>query len=154
MNTICPWCDAEIVWDEETGPEDSCPHCLNDLGDYRSVSLDGIADDEEVIDEHNEDEMPHVVKMETSTELLEYARSVLVEQEEWLLCGHCEEAMLHIGTQTVETALFKPRKVKGKVVLQPPFSYEVFVCPNCDKLEQVLSLTDKHKWAAQVKDGR
>jgi hypothetical protein len=141
MQTICPWCDAEIVWDEEIGPEEMCPHCFNDLGNYRSVSLD-------------EPEVPKVVQVETSGELLEFARKVLQEQEEWLLCGHCEEPMVHVGTQTLDESRFQARKWQGKVILQPPFSYEVFVCPNCDKLEQVLSLTDKHKWLAKVKNGQ
>ncbi|RRJ64462.1 hypothetical protein EHV15_17185 [Paenibacillus oralis] len=37
--TICPWCQTEIVWDEELGPEDECPHCHNELKGYRTVSI-------------------------------------------------------------------------------------------------------------------
>ncbi|WP_207671225.1 hypothetical protein [Paenibacillus cymbidii] len=37
---VCPWCDTEIVWDPEFGPEDECPNCFNELGSYRSVKLD------------------------------------------------------------------------------------------------------------------
>lgn len=29
--TVCPWCQTEIVWDEEIGPEEECPHCNNPL---------------------------------------------------------------------------------------------------------------------------
>jgi len=56
---VCPWCQTEIVWDPEIGPEEVCPHCLNELGDYRSVSLkveelDPDADDE--ADEEDEED--------------------------------------------------------------------------------------------------
>lgn len=44
---ICPWCQTEIVWDPEIGPEAECPHCLNELGDYRSISLTVSEDEEE-----------------------------------------------------------------------------------------------------------
>lgn len=44
---ICPWCQTEIVWDPEIGPEAECPHCLNELGDYRSISLTVDEDEEE-----------------------------------------------------------------------------------------------------------
>ncbi|MDN4083917.1 MULTISPECIES: hypothetical protein [Paenibacillus] len=40
--TICPWCNMEIIWDEELGPEEECPYCHNDLKGYSD-----IADDEE-----------------------------------------------------------------------------------------------------------
>ncbi len=155
MQTICPWCDAEIVWDEEIGPEEMCPHCFNELGNYRSVSLDGVVDDEEAGGTAQPtSQMPNVVQVETSGELLQFARKVLQEQEEWLLCGHCEEPMVHVGTQTLDANRFQARKWQGRAILQAPFSYEVFICPNCDKLEQVLSLTDKHKWLSQVKSGQ
>lgn len=29
--TVCPWCQTEIVWDEELGPEEECPYCSNPL---------------------------------------------------------------------------------------------------------------------------
>lgn len=29
--TVCPWCQTEIVWDEELGPEEECPYCDNPL---------------------------------------------------------------------------------------------------------------------------
>ena len=36
---MCPWCATEIIWDEELGPEPNCPHCENELGGYRTLSL-------------------------------------------------------------------------------------------------------------------
>ncbi len=44
-STVCPWCQTEIVWDEELGPEKHCPHCDNELEGYRTISLN--LDDEE-----------------------------------------------------------------------------------------------------------
>ncbi|MDO7907400.1 hypothetical protein Q5741_13385 [Paenibacillus sp. JX-17] len=44
--TVCPWCYTEIVWDEEIGPEEHCPHCMNELGGYRTLSIQ-IDDEEE-----------------------------------------------------------------------------------------------------------
>ncbi|WP_409344750.1 hypothetical protein [Paenibacillus sp. MBLB4367] len=38
-NQLCPWCQTEIVWDPEIGAEDECPHCLNQLGGYRSLTF-------------------------------------------------------------------------------------------------------------------
>lgn len=37
---ICPWCQTEIVWDEEIGPEETCPYCLNELGEYRTLQIE------------------------------------------------------------------------------------------------------------------
>ncbi|WP_458119604.1 hypothetical protein [Paenibacillus sp. Z6-24] len=38
--TVCPWCHSEIVWDPEFGPEESCPHCGNELNGYRTLNID------------------------------------------------------------------------------------------------------------------
>lgn len=48
--TICPWCDSEIVWDPEFGPEELCPHCHNELNGYRTlnIALDEDEDEEYV----------------------------------------------------------------------------------------------------------
>ncbi|MEI7026035.1 hypothetical protein [Paenibacillus sp. y28] len=42
---ICPWCDTEIIWDPEFGPEDECPHCGQELTPYRNVQLHIEADE-------------------------------------------------------------------------------------------------------------
>ncbi|OBA07918.1 hypothetical protein A9P44_00775 [Paenibacillus polymyxa] len=36
--TICPWCNMEIIWDEELGPEEECPYCHNDLKGYSDLT--------------------------------------------------------------------------------------------------------------------
>lgn len=52
--TVCPWCQSEIVWDEELGPEEHCPHCANELKGYRTLNID-LNDDEEYT-EHSDEE--------------------------------------------------------------------------------------------------
>ncbi|WP_138494108.1 hypothetical protein [Paenibacillus pinistramenti] len=56
--TICPWCQTEIVWDEEIGPEEECPHCQNELKGYRTLSVT-LGEDEEELDEEFEEEHRH-----------------------------------------------------------------------------------------------
>lgn len=51
--TICPWCQTEIVWDEELGPEEECPYCHNELKGYRTLSI-ALSSEEEFEDEYEE----------------------------------------------------------------------------------------------------
>lgn len=50
---VCPWCLTEIVWDEEIGPEQHCPHCSNELSAYRTIEL-GYDEDEVEEDEYEQ----------------------------------------------------------------------------------------------------
>lgn len=52
--TICPWCQTEIVWDEELGPEEECPHCHNELKGYRTINITLGPEEEEFEDEEND----------------------------------------------------------------------------------------------------
>lgn len=51
--TICPWCQTEIVWDEELGPEEECPHCHNELKGYRTINIT-LGSEEEYEDEESD----------------------------------------------------------------------------------------------------
>ncbi|MCM3703663.1 hypothetical protein [Paenibacillus macerans] len=51
--TICPWCQTEIVWDEELGPEEECPYCHNELKGYRTLSI-ALGSEEEFEDEYED----------------------------------------------------------------------------------------------------
>jgi hypothetical protein len=146
MNQICPWCDAEIVWDEEIGPEEHCPHCLNELGNYRSVAVAGATIDDE------EGESAPFVNIGSTPELDAYARQVLEKQVDWLICAACEEPMLHVGSQTVSAPNFRPTLHAGHAILSIPFTTEWYICPSCDRLDQVLSLTDKKKWLQRIEE--
>ena len=86
QNQICPWCQTEIVWDDEIGPESVCPHCLNELTEYRTVHVRrdaSIAFEEEPNDEWNRYTLA--------------AERFLDTQEEALECPHCQEYMVFAG---------------------------------------------------------
>lgn len=51
--TICPWCQTEIVWDEELGPEEECPHCHNELKGYRTLKV-SLGREEDFAEEEND----------------------------------------------------------------------------------------------------
>src|SRR4051812_7357694 len=68
QTAICPWCQTEIVWDEELGPEEQCPHCLNELGDYRSVALYEEEDDQVKADPKQGTDVGADLLSDTSTE--------------------------------------------------------------------------------------
>jgi hypothetical protein len=77
--TVCPWCQTEIVWDEETGPESVCPYCENELGAYRTIHI-GLEPEDESAQE-------------------------VVEGSE---CSYCGETTVLAGHQTVTAETFVP----------------------------------------------
>lgn len=134
---VCPWCDTEIVWDPEFGPEDECPNCFNELGSYRSVKLDaslpeqpggraGAAskaarspnraafddrEDEAAFDESDEDGEPYDDDGEDAIAEDRYAEAAMAcidEQEEAPECSYCHELMLLAGTRTEASGAFVP----------------------------------------------
>lgn len=134
---VCPWCQTEIVWDEEIGPEETCPHCFNELNDYRSlhVRLDG--DDLELTDD--EDDM---------TELTGYELAVkkrLEQQEDSMECTRCQDEMVLAGSVTIDGNQFSPFQPGGEApdFPKPPFRVNLFVCPSCFQTAQSLSDEDR-----------
>ncbi|MEN1985445.1 MULTISPECIES: hypothetical protein [Paenibacillus] len=132
--TICPWCQTEIVWDEELGPEEECPYCHNELNGYRTLNIT-LGDEEgaeSVYDEENEVEdddqtadltalwgeevelkMPELRTLtkyaDEGHDLLQYEEGVekqLDVQEEVPECPHCREFMVLTGTQTTTAEHF------------------------------------------------
>lgn len=101
LKTVCPWCQTEIVWDPEIGPEEECPHCYNELSDYRSIRLGA--------DEEDGDEPAEEVELAAgpddfldweedagyTNEYAEAVQNVLDTQEEAPECSACRELMLH-----------------------------------------------------------
>ncbi|TDG00424.1 hypothetical protein [Paenibacillus piri] len=147
---LCPWCQTEIVWDPELGPEDTCPHCLNELGEYRSVSLkvkqDGqqlVYDDEPLEDDDIEDD--DLVDLEddegdtTFDEYVEGTQRVLDLQEEAPECTFCQSFMLLAGSRTMgdDFTPLLPGKLKEPLV-KPTSTLKVYVCPSCFKVEHML----------------
>ena len=169
--TICPWCQTEIVWDEEIGPEENCPHCDNELKGYRtlSVSLDGDEDDQqkemdETYDDFNTGELLNTPfwgaedgtvpairtldKYGEAHDLMAYEESVekvLDNQEETPECFHCREYMMLAGTQRVSGEGFEASVVpflKGSL-LKPPFNMQVYICSGCFQVQYSLAEDDR-----------
>lgn len=141
--TVCPWCQTEIVWDEEVGPEETCPHCFNELNDYRSlhVRLDG--DELELADDDDE-----------LTELSGYEAAVrqrLERQEDTMECVRCQDEMVLTGEMTVSEHQFAPARLEGAELafLPAPFAMKVFVCPSCFHVSQTLSDRDRMRLVEQ-----
>ncbi|GAK38851.1 hypothetical protein TCA2_0577 [Paenibacillus sp. TCA20] len=81
--TVCPWCQTEIVWDEELGPEEECPYCNNPL------TLEGTVEVEEDAMKEEADQS------DSKSEPLEGYRTLnvtLTEDEEELLHTESDQA--------------------------------------------------------------
>lgn len=142
---VCPWCQTEIVWDPEIGPEDVCPHCFNELGNYRSLNLQLAEEDEE------EDFLPDLDEEADgnwTNELNEYddqygdtVQACLDTQEEAPHCSNCQELMLLAGERKVSEQDFAARipEALGEAFLAAPFAMHVYVCPSCFRIEHTLS---------------
>lgn len=158
---ICPWCQSEIHWDPEIGPEDMCPHCFNELGGYRSIQIgvDNQADtddeDWEELDEPLDLDVADDNWDEESDEEDAYGKTVqacIDEQEEAPECLSCRELLLLTGERTVtqdEFAAHLPA-VLGKQIVSTPFTLQVYVCPSCFRIEQVLADKDRMAMIEQL----
>ena len=136
---ICPWCQTEIVWDEEIGPENVCPHCENELDEYRTVSfsverdadgeegedddkpLGGAAARQRAFDEFGADAFrplnARLIALEGKLD------AILNEQEEVPECPSCREYMLEAGRQTVGPQGYEPtvHAAVRRTILPAPF---------------------------------
>lgn len=145
-NRVCPWCDTELVWDEELGPDDTCPHCGNELGDYRTVRVrleDASGDVSGVFDP----------RAGTGLAGLEpVIRRMLDEQDELPECAQCGEYMLFAGTQTVSER-FEPAAFVAvrSAFLETPFRLRLYFCPSCFRAEYQLSDEDRMKMAERLR---
>ncbi|WP_274649362.1 hypothetical protein [Paenibacillus humicola] len=160
-HVICPWCQTEIVWDEEIGPEKNCPHCENELSGYRTVQLgiDGIDLDEdeeeeeertdaEETDEHGEGDFADLRSFHRSQFVFEEVASrIIEEQDEAPECPVCREFMLEAGLQTVEESRFAPRTTAalGEPVVTAPFRVVWYVCPACFHTESKLAYPERER---------
>jgi hypothetical protein len=147
-NTVCPWCDTEIVWDPEFGPEEQCPHCFNDLGEYRSVNLGGTGIDGEGEDDADtgdagvdgdEDVWPdeeydaYGVKVEQCVDM----------QEEAPECPRCGELMLFAGDRKLDGFNPSAPAPLGQAFLKTVPVLSMYVCPSCFRTESFLSEQDR-----------
>ncbi|MEB3101094.1 hypothetical protein [Ferviditalea candida] len=169
-NQVCPWCDTEIVWDEEIGPEENCPHCLNPLGDYRTVNVELDTDGEEETVRPDADlsfsggqperkapeiqrsrtplvvpDQDYVIKDQAKMRYEETVERYLESQDEVPECVQCREFMLYAGDRTVHGSEFRPFVPDGadEPFLQTPFVLRTFVCPSCFHVSFSLSDEDR-----------
>ncbi|NBD26592.1 hypothetical protein [Paenibacillus glycinis] len=159
---ICPWCQTEIVWDEEIGPERYCPHCENELSGYRTLQLDLNEDEDEPVRGADEEEEEEETGWKANgpddmTDFVEYnsrrmamdgtMERVLEDQLEAPECPSCRELMLEAGTHIVTGDHFKPRipAALGAPVVETPFALVLYVCPSCFHTENRLSVHDQER---------
>ncbi|REE85087.1 hypothetical protein A8990_1133 [Paenibacillus taihuensis] len=167
-NPICPWCQTEIVWDEEIGPERNCPHCENELSGYRTLQFGMELNEEEDADDADEQENnvewgdeeeeddSHSHSHDLS-ELRPYNRDqlaleetmnrILDEQLEAPECPSCREYMLEAGTQTIKEKRFEARTsaMLGEPILEAPFELVLYVCPSCFATQNRLAVPDQER---------
>jgi hypothetical protein len=169
---VCPWCDTEIVWDPEIGPEEECPHCLNPLGNYSSIVLpirnggrsesatqaqstqttdhavrpgQPVEADEEldIFDELDDGFEDSDAAIEAYEEAVEL---VVNGQEEAPECPSCRQFMLHVGDQqNPPAAKFEPivPNTVGSALVRQDYSLKMYVCPSCFRVDYWLSEQDR-----------
>ncbi|GEM_PF-1872206 len=147
MRQVCPWCDTEIVWDEEIGAEDMCPHCFNMINEYRTlgVTLDESGDSEEK-DGLSEQSVGTALPRNWD-QFDKQVKQYMEGQEEEAECEHCHEPMIAIGDMEVDRSRFLPRMPEfgGPPLLQPPFAVTWFVCPYCHATRNKLAAEAQSK---------
>lgn len=162
---ICPWCQTEIVWDPEIGPEETCPHCLNELGGYRTIKFDldhdGEGSDHGEHGDHavSEDEDPEGTEdndlavddsigdylddyeNEYHDEYAEKVTECIDTQEEAPECTNCHELMLLAGVRQIDGPNYTPVAPVplGKPFLTAPIRIQLYVCPSCFKTDTYLA---------------
>lgn len=177
---ICQWCSSEIIWDEEIGPEEYCPHCDNKLNGYRTMEIgidngegnsrtDGNAadrnrwlDDSDEDDIEEEDAAPDSSWMDegegfrsshrSSIAIESAAQRIIDGQDEVPECPVCREYMLEAGTQTVGGDSFEPAVpvVVGQAIVPNPFRVIWYICPSCFHTSSMLSPLDREAMALRL----
>ncbi|PZD95089.1 hypothetical protein DNH61_14440 [Paenibacillus sambharensis] len=169
---ICPWCHTEIVWDEELGPEEHCPHCENELNAYRTISLELDGEDEDDAsgksqlkerqsrygreeEQEEMDEFPYGGYREISPAqmmLQGKVEAILDGQDEVPECPSCREYMLEAGVQAIGPEGFtaKVDKQSGAALLEAPFEVIWYVCPSCFQTSSRLAGADREKLLKRI----
>ncbi|QAY66635.1 hypothetical protein [Paenibacillus protaetiae] len=160
--TICPWCQTEIVWDEELGPEPYCPHCDNELSGYRTVQI-GIEREDEEDDQDDSDweggpeepvDFAELDEVDTNSVWykVDQALKVIVDsQEEAPECPECKEYMAELGVQAMPAG-FVPTKHSsiGNSLVKAAFETVWYVCPACYRTTSVLSQADRDEMVRRL----
>ncbi|WP_410769880.1 hypothetical protein [Fontibacillus sp. BL9] len=162
--TICPWCQTEIVWDEELGPEEECPYCHNELKGYRTLNIalgsdEEIEEDDEpeedglgIWEEDDENHLNAIRRLEAfgaaGGDLLAYesgVEKILDHQEEVPECPHCREYMMFAGTRSLGPD-YIPAVPEGlkEPLLKQAAKLNVYVCTACFHVGSFLSEEDRN----------
>lgn len=133
---VCPWCQSEIVWDEEFGPEKTCPHCYNELTDYRTLAVPLKPERSSLYGEGLDDQWNRYTRS---------AERIIDAQGEVLECPQCQEYMVNTGEIVVAESNFSPRESGPGLppFLQAPFRMELFVCSHCFTALQRIGEKDR-----------
>jgi hypothetical protein len=162
QTAICPWCQTEIAWDEELGPEEQCPHCLNELSDYRSVNLTGPDDEEEYADGAEADSKSEPsasyaagVASEDLYTMSAYeaaARHALDRQEVFADCVVCGVEMMHMGKLQAGNIVKQPDSLSEwkRPLLDGKLEMDAFVCPTCFRVETKLTDPARMQFVQQL----
>jgi hypothetical protein len=153
----------EIIWDPEFGPEEECPHCLNELKEYRSLPLDAEpvieADLGEAVEEEEEEEDDYEALLEETKAKDKYHEGVmqcLDTQLEVPECFRCQELMLLAGVQTIDSNRFVPEipASLGRSFLPKSIDLQLYVCPSCFTTESMLSQDNRDLMVKIIKENQ
>lgn len=161
---VCPWCQSEIPLEEGQEPDRYCPVCDNELGGYRTmtVDIDGIDEEDAEVEPEDNDDDEALTGWEEDDELREKNEAVLLYEEtvEKLLdeqeivpeCPHCREYMLEAGETIVGANSFRPRSpdLLGEPMLVPPFALTLYVCPSCFAVTYSLAEEGRGRMAQKL----
>lgn len=153
LQTTCPWCESDIIWDKEIGPEKYCPHCENELSGYRTLEIDAELDEEEDNerqysddDSDWDDDDKGILRTTREIAVNNAVQSLLNEQYEMPECTNCREYMVEAGTQSVgEHGGFEAKKApeSGLPLVNHNMKVIWYVCPSCYRTDSYLSLNDR-----------
>ncbi|MCR8657927.1 hypothetical protein [Paenibacillus endoradicis] len=152
LQTTCPWCETDIIWDEEIGPEKNCPHCENELSGYRTLEVD-LDDEEDIDDERSDqddvewdDDDRGILRTTREIAANSSLQSILNEQFEMPECINCRSYMVEAGLQVVgENGQFEAKvsPVNGMPLVNETFKVIWYVCPSCYRTDSYLDLRDR-----------
>ncbi|MFC6331687.1 hypothetical protein ACFP56_03560 [Paenibacillus septentrionalis] len=155
--TICPWCESDIVWDPEIGPEKYCPHCDNEISGYRTLEFDADFDNEnseqvdpmdhDLEDEDNwDDDDRGILRSKREIAANSAIQNLLNEQYEMPECVNCREYMLEAGQQVIGQQGEFEAKIAPETempLVRSTMKVIWYVCPSCYRTDSYLSLEDR-----------
>lgn len=153
LQTTCPWCETDIIWDKEIGPEKYCPHCDNEISGYRTLELDSVFDEEDELEhdhththddmDWDEDDDKGILRSTREIAANSVIQNLLNEQYEMPECTNCREYMIEVGTQNIQHLEPKVQPQSGQPLVNESMRVIWYVCPSCHRTDSYLSLQDR-----------